>query len=95
MQSTKVSSKHLSMQQQPKLIVKKELVASNGNVLVVSVFGASTLKVAQHPSNFSSLKTVEVSVSVGDLLIGIASGVFPLPHVYSTIGLVLKNKQLF
>lgn len=89
MHSTKVSSRHLKMQQQPKLIVKKEFVASYGKTLVVSVFGASTLHVAQHPSNFSNLNTVEVTVSAGSLLIGIASGVFPVEHVYNTIGLVL------
>ena len=53
--STKVSSRHLSTQQHPKLIVKNELVASYGNTLVSSVLGASTLQVAQQPSNFSSL----------------------------------------
>ena len=95
MHSTNVSSKHLIIQTQPKLIVKKEFVASYGNVLPSSVFGANTLNVAQQPSNFSNLKTLLVVVILGSLLIGITSGVLPLAHVYSTIGLVLKNKQLF
>lgn len=89
MQSTYVSSRHLSIQQQFKFIVKKEFVASYGNTLDWSVFGASTLQVAQHPSSFSSLNTVEVVDTVGSLLIGIASGVPLLLQVYSTIGLVL------
>ena len=53
------------------------------------MLGASTLQVAQQPSNFSSLNTLLVVVILGSLLIGIASGVFPLPQVYNTIGLVL------
>ena len=89
MLSTTVSSRHLSMQQHPKLIVKNELVASYGKTLDSSVLGASTLQVAQQPSNFSSLNTLLVVVILGSLLIGIASGVFPLPQVYNTIGLVL------
>ena len=89
MQSTYVSSRHLSIQQHPKFIVKNELVASYGNALDSSEFLVSTLHVAQHPSNFSSLNTVDVVDIVGSLLIGIASGVPLLPHVYSTIGLVL------
>ena len=89
MQSTNVSSKHLNTHTQFKFIVKKELVASYGNILVVSVFGASTLHVAQHSSSFSNLNTVLVVVIVGSLLIGIASGSLPVEHVYSTIGLVL------
>ena len=83
MLSTTVSSRHLSMQQQPKLIVKNEFVASYGNTLVSSVLGASTLQVAQQPSNFSSLKTVLVVVTAGSLLIGIANGVFPPEQVYN------------
>lgn len=89
MLSTTVSSRHLSMQQHPKLIVKNEFVASYGNTLVSSVLGASTLQVAQQPSNFSSLKTVLVVVILGSLLIGIANGVFPPEQVYNCIGLVL------
>jgi len=91
MHSTKVSSKHLNMHTQPKLIVKNEFVVSNGNTEVVSVFGASTLNVAQHSSNFSNLNTVEVVVSPGALEIGIASGVLPEEQVYRVTGLVLQN----
>ena len=93
--STKVSSKHLIMHTQSRLIVKNELVATNGNVDVVSVFGASTRHVAQQLSNFSNLNTVDVAVSAGSLLMGIASGVPLLPHVYKTIGLVLQNVVQF
>jgi hypothetical protein len=77
------------MQQQSKLIVKNELVASYGKVLVGSVLGASTLQVAQQSSNFSNLNTLLVVVTVGSLLIGIASGSLPVAQVYKTIGLVL------
>ena len=93
--STKVSSKHLIIHTHPKLIVKNELVASNGKPDVVSVFGANTLKVAQQSSSFSNLNTVEVVVSAGSLLIGNANGVEPLEHVYKTIGLVLQNVVQF
>ena len=54
-------------------------------------FTINTRKVAQHSSNFSSLNTVDVVVSVGLLLIGIASGVLPVAQVYKVIGLVLKH----
>ena len=83
MHSTNVSSRHLNMHTHPKFIVKKELVLSYGNTLVVSVFGANTLNVAQQPSNFSNLNTVLVVVTAGSLLIGIASASFPVPQVYS------------
>ena len=66
------------MHTQLKLIVKNEFVASYGNIDVVSVFGARTLNVAQQSSNFSNLNTVEVVVTAGSLLIGIANGVDPL-----------------
>jgi hypothetical protein len=74
--------------------VKNELVATNGIVALVSgsVFGAKTLKVAHPSSIFSTLNTVDVSVSVGSLLIGIASGVLQHPHKYKVIGLVLQFK---
>ena len=94
MHSMNVSSRHLSMQTHPKLIVKKELVLSYGNILVVSVFGASTLNVAQQPSNFSNLNTVLVVVTAGSLLIGIAIASLPEPQVYIVTGLVLKNRLL-
>ena len=55
----------------------------------MSVFGASTLNVAQQSSNFSNLNTVLVVVTAGSLLIGIASGSLPVAQVYNTIGLVL------
>ena len=93
--STYVSSKHLIRQTQFKSIVKNEFVDTNGNRLVVSVFGASTRQVAQQSSNFSSLKTVDVAVSLGSLLIGSASGVPLEPHIYHTIGLVLQNVVQF
>ena len=93
--STKVSSRHLSIQIQLILIVKNELVATKGYVAVSSVFGANTLQVAQQSSNFSNLNTEEVSVSVLDLLIGIVNGVLPEEQVYRTIGLVLQKVVQF
>ena len=93
MHSTKVSSKHLIIHTQLKLIVKNELVVVYGNS--PSVVGVRTLNVAQQSSNFSNLNTVDVVVSAGSLLIGIANGVVPLEHVYRVIGLVLKNEVLF
>lgn len=93
MLSTKVSSKHLSMHTQFKLIVKNELVAVNGKTLVVSGLVVSTLKVAQQSSNFSKRNTVLVVVSVGLLLIGIAIGVDADPHVYKLTGLVLQKLE--
>ena len=93
MHSTNVSSKHLKQQTQFRLIVKNELVATKGYADSESVFGASTLHVAQQSSNFSNLNTVEVLVSVGLLDTGIARGLFPVPQVYNTIGLVLKNEE--
>ena len=95
MHSTKVSSKHLIMHTQLRLIVKNEFVASNGNPDVVSVFGANTLNVAQQSSSFSSLNTVDVVVTAGSLLIGIANGVAPPEQVYKDTGLVLQNVAQF
>ena len=83
------------MHTQLRLIVKNEFVASKGYPLVVSVFGANTLNVAQHSSNFSSLNTVLVVVTAGSLLIGIANGVEALEQVYSVTGLVLQNVAQF
>ena len=83
------------MHTQLKLIVKNEFVASNGNPLVVSVFGANTLKVAQHSSNFSSLNTVLVVVIAGSLLIGIVNGVEALEQVYNVTGRVLQKVAQF
>ena len=83
------------MHTQLRLIVKNEFVASNGNPVVVSVFGANTLNVAQQSSSFSNLNTVDVSVTAGSLLIGIANGVEPPEHVYSVTGLVLQNVVQF
>jgi len=76
-------------------MVKNEFVDINGRSEVVSVLGVNTLHVAQHPSNFSNLKTEDVVVSAGSLLIGISSGVLPVAHVYKTIGLVLKLVEEF
>ena len=76
---------------QLRLIVKNELVISYGFGDVVSVLGINTLKVAQQSSNFSSLNIVEVSVTAGSLLTGIASGVAPVAQVYRVTGLVLLN----
>ena len=95
MHSTKVSSRHLIMHTQPRFIVKNEFVASNGKFDVVSVFGANTLNVAQQSSNFSSLNTVDVVVTVESLLIGIANGVAPPEQVYRDTGLVLQNVVQF
>ena len=43
MLSTTVSSRHLNMQQHPKLIVKNELVASYGKTVLVVVTAGSLL----------------------------------------------------
>ena len=84
-----MSSRHLIIHTHFKSIVKNELVDRYGVVLVASGLGSRTRHVAQQSSNFSSLNTVDVVVSAGSLLIGIASGVPLEPQVYSTIGLVL------
>lgn len=83
------------MHTQFKFIVKNEFVASKGKTDVVSVLGANTRHVAQQSSNFSSLNTVDVAVSLGSLLIGSASGVPLEPQVYNTIGLVLQKVAQF
>ena len=93
MQSTNVSSRHLSMHTQLKFIVKNEFVHTNGNNEVVSGLVVSTLNVAQQSSNFSNLNTVEVVVSVASLDIGIANGVLPDEQVYSVTGLVLQKVE--
>jgi len=49
--------------------VKKESVETYGRSLVVSVFGASTLNVAQHSSTFSILKTEDVPVTISPFTI--------------------------
>ena len=49
----------------------------------------NTRQVAQHSSNFSTLKMLEVVASFGVLLMGILSGVLFAPQVYKTMGLVL------
>ena len=61
--STKVSFKHFIAHTQSKLIVKKLFVAMYGIELqqLSSGLGANTLNVAQHPSNFSTLNTLEHS----------------------------------
>ena len=61
----------------------------------MSVLLARTRHVAQQPSSFSSLKTVDVVFTAGSLLIGIANGVEPPEHVYKTIGLVLQKVLQF
>ena len=66
MQSTNVSDRHLILQRQLQSIVKKTLVATYGNKLVVSVFSARTLNVQQFPSIFSTLKTFEQVVLISD-----------------------------
>jgi len=76
--------------------VKKELVAKKGLVSSqVSVLGASTLQVAQQPSNFSILQTQEVCVHSGPwhalsfLFVGKLNGILFDPQRYNTTGLVL------
>ena len=54
-----------------------------------SALATNTRQVAQQSSSFSTLKILEVVVSVGLLLIGMLSGVLPELQVYNTIGLVL------
>ena len=88
MHSTNVSSKHLREHTQPKFIVKNEFVATYGYILPCSGFCSRTLNVAQQPSSFSILNTVEV-VPFSVLVVGIAHGVPLLPQVYSITGLVL------
>lgn len=91
-----MSGKHRKTQTQFKFIVKNTFVDTNGIVdaVSVSVFSASTLKVAQHPSIFSTRNTLEqVTPSSPQTtlsrVVGILHGV-PLPqHVYNIIGLVL------
>ena len=79
-----------------KFIVKNELVATYGiKVSVVSGFGAKTLNVAQQPSIFSTLNTLEQVTpssphTTFSRVVGILHGV-PLPqHVYNITGLVLQ-----
>lgn len=86
MHSTNVSCKHLITHRQFKSIVKKELVATYGIVAlsVVSGFGARTRNVAQHPSSFSILNTLEhvtpgVPQVTGSLVVGMLHGV-PFPQ---------------
>ena len=79
------------MHTQLKLIVKNELVHTNGNNDVVSGLVVSTLNVAQQSSNFSNLNTLDVVVSVASLEIGIDNGVLPDEQVYNVTGLVLQN----
>lgn len=64
-------------------------------MLSSSVFGASTLQVAQQSSSFSILNTLDVVVTLWSLLIGKDNGVDPEEQVYSTIGLVLKMIDYF
>lgn len=99
MHSTNVSFKHLMLHTQFKFIVKKEFVATYGIVadVVTSGLSANTLKVAQHPSIFSILNTLEHTTPSSpqvtfSLVVGIVHGV-PFPqHVYNMIGRVLKKK---
>ena len=87
MHSTNVSCKHLITQTQFRFIVKNEFVATYGIVAAsaTSGFGANTRKVAQHPSIFSTLNTLEqvavasVQVAVESFVVGILHGV-PFPQ---------------
>jgi len=97
--STQVSFKHLSVQIQSKLIVKKLFVLTYGNKPVSSVFGASTLNVAVFPSTFSTLNTLEQSEGsahvIMSLLTGIESAVAPDgQQVYNITGLVLHTQHV-
>jgi len=78
-----------------KLIVKKEFVATKGKAFDVSGLVAKTRHVAQQSSSFSKRKILDVTVSLGDLLIGNVNGVLPLEQVYKTIGLVLQKVVQF
>lgn len=99
MHSTKVSFRHLRLHTQFKFIVKNEFVAIYGIVAAVAASGlsANTLNVAQHPSIFSILNTLEQTTSSSphvtfSFVVGILHGV-PLPQqVYNMIGRVLKVK---
>ena len=79
-------------------IVNIESVLTYGYKLVVSVLGASTRNVQQHPSTFSTLNTFEHPVVVASvhtvfvLVVGIVHA-SPL-HPYIIIGLVLHTMQL-
>ena len=77
MHETNVSSRHLNIQIQSVLIVKKLLVATYGFCELVSGLGAKTLQVRQHPSKVSALKTVldpVVSFNVYGIVHAIAFG---------------------
>jgi hypothetical protein len=68
---------------QSQSIVKKELVATYGFKLVVSVLSAKTLKVQQFPSIFSTLKTVDVVcvvVVAPDVELSLLIGILHLCH---------------
>ena len=99
MQSTKVSFRHLRLHTQFKFIVKNEFVATYGIVAAAPASGlsANTLNVAQHPSIFSILNTLEHTTPASpqvtsSLVVGILHGV-PFPEqVYNMIGRVLKAK---
>jgi len=100
MHSIYVSFKHLKAQQQFKFIVKNEFVPIYGMFgSVVSGFVVRTLKVAQHPSIFSILKTFEHTTPsspqvTSSFVVGMLHGV-PLPeHVYNMIGLVLHISEV-
>ena len=99
MHSTNVSGKHLIAQTQLRFIVKNEFVVIYGiSVSSEFVFGANTLNVAQEPSSFSILKTLEHDVSPGHVIFSLTVGMLhgvPFPQqVYSITGLVLHNKVL-
>lgn len=96
MHSTTVSGKQRKAQQQLRFIVKKEFVATYGIVTASagSGFEASTRKVAQLPSIFSTRNTQDVSAAsqLPSRVVGILKGT-PFPaHVYNMIGLVLQLK---
>ena len=99
MHSTNVSCKHLKTHKHDKSIVKNEFVATYGIVAtsVGSGLSANTLKVAQQPSIFSTLNTLEQVTpsspqTTFSLVVGIVHGV-PLPQqLYNTTGLVLHPK---
>lgn len=86
------------LQIQFKFIVKNELVAMKGFVTLVvgSVFSASTRKVPQFPSTFSTRKTGEQESFVVpaihvifSLVVGIDQGLPLAQQVYNITGLVL------
>ena len=89
-----MSDKHLIAHKQSQSIVKKELVATYGFKLVVSGLSASTLNVAQFPSIFSTLNTLEHSLdSVPAQVIVVSLVVVTAFLISNTIKLTIFSRR--